>query len=439
MHTTSPSRWATNDAIDDGYDSSYGSDDETIQGHSDDELDQYIQPSLNRPPQSSLCIVCHTRPAYCNGRKRYSTCGLTCAGKLSSVSGTGSMCCVCGIRPCYSNGSKNYPTCGHTCAAKLKSAEGNPQSLCIVCEKRPSYSEGSKQYPTCGLTCAARLQQRRGNGQPLCIVCGKRPSYSDGSKKYPTCGLTCAAALIKLCDYCNKSPKLQNYPHCGKKCRDMAKEACLMCRKRPKNGKYHYCGRTCRDNARKLAPSILEIPQGHTTFDMVVGKFQKSWTTQPCPLVKKVYKVVEQATFRIPYDKYLKTHGNECFRYHGTNRSCRLGDNDHTTLCTSSSCSVCSILKTSFKVSLANPGGAFGQGVYTSSASSKSASYSSDGVMFLTKVVLGQVHNASQFAEVNHCPPGAQSVVYDRMNGQLNETVVYTDEAIRPVFLILFA
>lgn len=77
--------------------------------------------------------------------------------------------------------------------------------------------------------------------------------------------------------------------------------------------------------------------------------------------------------------------------------------------------------------------------------------------MFLTKVVLGQVHNVSQFAEVNSCPSGSQSVssslptendkslnswwaqvVFDRINGQLNETVVYTNEAIRPVFLILF-
>jgi len=29
-------------------------------------------------------------------------------------------------------------------------------------------------------------------------------------------------------------------------------------------------------------------------------------------------------------------------------------------------------------------------------------------------------------------------VVFDRMNGELNETVVYTDDAIRPVYLIVF-
>jgi len=29
-------------------------------------------------------------------------------------------------------------------------------------------------------------------------------------------------------------------------------------------------------------------------------------------------------------------------------------------------------------------------------------------------------------------------VVFDRMNGTLNETIVYTDDAIRPVFLLIF-
>jgi len=58
--------------------------------------------------------------------------------------------------------------------------------------------------------------------------------------------------------------------------------------------------------------------------------------------------------------------------------------------------------------------------------------------MFLTKVVLGKVHNVTGFAQVKSCPVGRQSVVFDRMNGKLNETVVYTNNAIRPVFMIVF-
>jgi hypothetical protein len=89
-------------------------------------------------------------------------------------------------------------------------------------------------------------------------------------------------------------------------------------------------------------------------------------------------------------------------------------------------------------VSLANPGGAFGQGIYTSSAANKSASYSPNGIMFLNKVVLGNAYRVGQFAEVRSCPPGYNSVVFDRNNGNLNETIVYRNDAIRPVFLIVF-
>lgn len=323
-------------------------------------------------------------------------------------------------------------------------------SLCIVCNKRPPYAKGGKRYPTCGLTCAAELTSREASQEPsrgashgessqsLCVICETVPSYSNGLKSYPTCGLTCATEFKKRCNYCHKRPKLKNFPQCGQTCRVKARNACLMCHSRPKNGRYQFCGRKCRENARTQAPLILEVPRGHTTFDMVVRKFQNSWKIGQSPSVNKVYKVVENADFLVQYDKYLKKHGNECFRYHGTERGCRLGDDGHTTLCNSSSCSVCSILKTSFQVKLARSSGAFGAGVYTSAASNKSANYTTSGIMFLNKVVLGNVHHVSQFADVNSCPRGYQSVVFDRMNGQLNETVVYTNDAIRPVFLIMF-
>jgi hypothetical protein len=79
--------------------------------------------------------------------------------------------------------------------------------------------------------------------------------------------------------------------------------------------------------------------------------------------------------------------------------------------------------------------------------------------MFITKVVLGKVRYVTQFNEVMACPPGYDSVrfrvtyrvgytnsitsvvqvVFHRYNGKLNETVVYKDQAIKPVFLVCFS
>jgi len=95
--------------------------------------------------------------------------------------------------------------------------------------------------------------------------------------------------------------------------------------------------------------------------------------------------------------------------------------------------------------------------------SCRAYSYTSEGsgALLLTKVVLGNVRYVSGWMEVMSCPPGYNSVgflllsglqvkltfslrflyskvVYDRQGGCLNETIIYSDDAIRPVFLIIF-
>jgi len=86
----------------------------------------------------------------------------------------------------------------------------------------------------------------------------------------------------------------------------------------------------------------------------------------------------------------------------------------------------------------------FGAGVYTSSAANKyvqfiniwlliltlalprSASYSSGGVMFLNKVVLGKVHNVGAFGSVSTCPHGCQSVSFKYIDIAWFELLVCT-------------
>ncbi|KAH7890558.1 hypothetical protein F5I97DRAFT_1836435 [Phlebopus sp. FC_14] len=444
-------------------------------------------PAMNRSQR--MCVVCHVRPAYNQGGKSYPTCGLTCAAKYKSGgatphtthtthsghSGVVTLCVVCGKRPAYNQGGKSYPTCGLTCASTYKSGHFTP--LCVVCGVRPAYNQGGKKYPTCGMTCAAKYKgagsshsghghhggghsnanSGRGRGQhggghskstPLCVICNRRPCYRRGSTVFPTCGLTHLKKLIEggadptKCNYCHRRPRFKHYLQCGRTHRDKARVACLMCRSRPKNGKYHFCGNSCRKIAMTMTPLIREVPQDHVTFKMVENKFQSHWRPpkgEAPPQIKKVYKIVESANFLRPYDVHRRKFGNERFRYHGTGRACSLGNAGQTKLCSIPTCPICNILRTSFKVNVAKASGAFGAGIYTTSASNKAFSYSNGGIMLLNKAVLGKVYNVSRFEQVKSCPPGYNSVVFDRMNGQLNETVLYQDDAIRPVFLIMLA
>jgi hypothetical protein len=96
------------------------------------------------------------------------------------------------------------------------------------------------------------------------------------------------------------------------------------------------------------------------------------------PPNKKVFRVVENHDARAEYSAYrcvlcrtwlsfffLNANscgrsriGNEAFRYHGTKRECNIGDDGQPNLCFSVSCPACSILRTSFKVSVARDSGA---------------------------------------------------------------------------------
>ncbi|KAJ3511935.1 hypothetical protein NMY22_g15489 [Coprinellus aureogranulatus] len=286
-------------------------------------------------------------------------------------------------------------------------------------------------------------RQSRPSAHPIqlklsCVVCKTEPAH----RRYITCGLKCAEKLCKdggdpnMCDYCHRESRRTGSSQCGAVCEAKAKVACLLCKCRPKNGVgYHLCGKTCKSIATKSTPLVLEAPKGHKTYEMVEKRFQSAWhnVTVQLPKIKRIFKIIENEEFLRP-----RLKGNECFRYHGTGRQCQLGVST-TQLCSSATCPICNILKTSFNISLARPGGAFGAGVYTSSAPNKAYNYTGgNGALLLTKVVLGKVFEVKNFGAVSAPPAGHDSVVYDRYNGNLNETVVYKNEAIRPVFLIMF-
>ncbi|KAG6331542.1 hypothetical protein ID866_7552 [Astraeus odoratus] len=162
--------------------------------------------------------------------------------------------------------------------------------------------------------------------------------------------------------------------------------------------------------------------------------------------------------------------GNEKRRWHGTRRECLLGTNGNTTFCSSSACSLCRILETSYSLKMFGRNTQwgrqvlatfptslvticallcrFGVGIYTSSTSSKSDHYSSNRMqsktkaILLNKVVVGKGYKATQNEpSFTAPPPGYDSVIADvRPNGPLNydELVCYTENAIRPSYLVVY-
>ncbi|KAF8797736.1 hypothetical protein BYT27DRAFT_7228876 [Phlegmacium glaucopus] len=342
-----------------------------------------------------------------------------------------SMCIICHRRPSYSKGGRSYPTCGLTCARILENGANAPS------HRTGQYGRGASRAHGRGTYVQNALQSRGARSSEIldrfgstamqiatsnvtltpaprmrtCVICLVKPCYDT---KFVTCGQVCTEELCKngsklnMCDYCHRKPKLSGYNQCGTTCRDSAKVACLLCKSRPKFGRYHLCGQTCKKIATKRTPLILEAPPDHSTYNLVEQKFKSAWQSGTAPTIKKIYKVIENKSFLVPYDQYKKRVGNEVFRYHGTRQSCTLGAGGNTQLCASTSCALCSILRTSFKVSLANPSGSFGAGIYSSSAASKARGYSS-GAIILTKVVLGKVYDTSA-GTVRSCPTGYDSV-----------------------------
>ncbi|KAF8154070.1 hypothetical protein B0H34DRAFT_75619 [Crassisporium funariophilum] len=399
----------------------------------------------------SICIICRKKPPYSKGGRTYTTCGLTCAGILEAAAkatpyqGNTGGHGMPGMPGMLSRGGLH--TLGRT-PSQASSSSHQLKAKQNSGHQRHS-SQGQTSQPHVGTSRMHNAGSVFSNANnpfsraptQKCVICQVKPCRDD---KFITCGMKCAEALCKpggskpnMCDYCHRRPKISGHNQCGDTCRDSAKVACLLCKSRPKLGRYHLCGKSCKEIATKSTPLILEVPVGHTTYDFVENKFKNAWKggIATLPAIKKIYKVIENKSFLVPYDKYKKSVGNEVFRYHGTRQTCTLGQQGKTQLCAANGCALCSILKTSFKVSLANPSGGFGAGVYSSSAASKARGYSG-GVLILTKVVIGKTYDVSTWgAGVKSCPAGYNSVVFDA-NGAGNETIVYSDDAIRPVFLI---
>ncbi|KIK36271.1 hypothetical protein CY34DRAFT_811413 [Suillus luteus UH-Slu-Lm8-n1] len=341
-------------------------------------------------------------------------------------------------------------------------------ALCDICKVRPKYFDGQKTHSYCGKTCANAVQNNHTpNTKPkrnktrkatrgLCDHCHKQPKYNDGRTTHSYCSKTCVQNAKATGTSAAQPMQPANQA--------TTTNGCLLCGKAVK-GKGHFCSQACTSRAEKSAPGLLEVPQGHDTFKSVADQFKTSWRHQtPCPTVRRVHKVIASPASIAKYEAYRaavegrgnfvaagRSAGNENRRWHGTTRECNLGDNGNCTLCSSQTCSLCCILRTSYNLNLFGKKtgwGRFGHGIYTSSTSSKSNDYSTNmnpsrlKAILLNKVVVGKGYKMTQDNTSLTAPPsGYDSVLAEVVNGgslNYDELVCYTNDAIRPSYMVMY-
>ncbi|KAH0584894.1 hypothetical protein H2248_008172 [Termitomyces sp. 'cryptogamus'] len=384
---------------------------------------------------NQLCASCQYRPIY----PGHSFCSKTCASKATikvptSIMRDGdattipfsNLCNNCHRRPrfCDPTSGELYSFCGKLCAALFKATNATTLTLdlCENCKQRPKFSDPAtgKLHPYCGQNCAALSAALHVLEAVQSRVTDSAPNIPPGICQIPGC---------------NKPTFGPDSDFCGMRHRDLGTTMCLWCRQKPQFMDSAFCGKTCMHVAEGQGPILVQIPRGHKMYKSVREQFTKSWRhpKKNCPAVKGIYRIILSESSRQAYEAYRasvevrghftaqgKSAGNQNRRWHGTQRQCDVGDNGKTSLCQQGNCAMCSIIKTSFQVKRAQGNisfGRFGAGIYTSSTSSKSDDYSSNGstrnskAMFLSYVVVGKGHKLTKDqTNLTSAPAGYDSV-----------------------------
>jgi len=204
-----------------------------------------------------------------------------------------------------------------------------------------------------------------------------------------------------------------------------------------------YCSKFCKQAAGdNTGPQVFGTQVSSAKFADIQNQFNDKWKSSGSPPAIKSIWFVEDPTLMKRYKTYCasigdvpvkgfgKNPGNQQRRFHATKLGCRFNG---TPCSNTSSCYVCSIMKTGFKSSKAgaSAGTRFGAGIYCSSTSSKAYQYGREA-MFVVGVACG-VCDISQSS--GGLTPGTHSRI---VNNSDDECVVFEDAAIVPRYLIIF-
>ncbi|KAH6904529.1 hypothetical protein BKA70DRAFT_1297044 [Coprinopsis sp. MPI-PUGE-AT-0042] len=275
------------------------------------------------------------------------------------------------------------PPSGSSSSYTRHQTDYHPHStqLCVVCNMKPRHSS----HLTCGFTCASKISESQAGGERskgksrLCSVCQVRPCATGTTgKKYPTCGFKCASKLpspaqVQMCEFCNSKPRVLDratghlYPHCGRTCRDKAKAkahaasvkgqciTCVVCWRKDANHPEHpVCGQGCMDAVNRLAPTLVEIPNGHLHFYTIIDQFKKQWdaSKSELPKIRHIYSFVPQEAVRSRHQGFIDhlNHNMTSRRCKGLkrwmpiSRDCSTGTSGITSTCSSPTCNLCNVI-----------------------------------------------------------------------------------------------
>ncbi|KAK0480148.1 hypothetical protein IW261DRAFT_116938 [Armillaria novae-zelandiae] len=211
---------------------------------------------------------------------------------------------------------------------------------------------------------------------------------------------------------------------------------------------------------RKDSSPILQLTPSDLDFLPIQQQFMRSWKhpDKPKPEVCAIFRILSPEQSLENYSSYLlrvaKKRGLanvEELLFHGTSRSCRLGETkSNIQLCTMPECFLCCIIRESFHVDKSGTSHSFqrfGKGIYTTSCSSKADSYFRDvsegspfRMVLVNRVVVGKPRRVHHNRHRTLLPASYDSLIgVPGEDLNYDETVVYKDEAIRPAYLIVYA
>lgn len=233
-----------------------------------------------------------------------------------------------------------------------------------------------------------------------------------------------------------------------------------------------FCSLHHYEESLKLAePFVRVLEKTEQAYLDVKKQFELKWTKKEygVPIVQSIAQITMNGFVTKRYMDYRQKlvnrqppipvygaggPGNEQRRFHGTAMKCKLGLPGNGTLCSDSTCAVCGIIRTSFRISRAQSNisfARFGAGTYFTSTSSKCHDYNVKSEIglgqgtglratFVVTLMLGLGAKLTEDHTTLKAPPPGYDSVLGETGDVLNydEVVVYDDAASLPKYLVIY-